>query len=326
MSAALLSARGLRVTHALAPRWPWQRARSLVAVDGLHLDLAAGETLGVVGESGCGKSSLARALVGLDPIAGGAVLLDGRRFGADAGDWRRTRRSIQMVFQDPAESLDPRMSVAELVAEPLRYLDPAPTRTQRQRRVVEMVERVGLAPHHLGRYPHELSGGQCQRVAIARAVVTAPRVLICDEPVSALDVSVRAQIIELLRSLQSEHRLAILFIAHDLAAVRRISHRVMVMYLGRKMEQAPSERLFAAPAHPYTRALLSAVPVPDPEVERGRERMLLSGELPSPLDPPGGCVFRTRCPLAQPVCAEHVPPALRIGDGHEAVCHFAHSS
>lgn len=320
----LLSARQLAVHFSLATDWPWQSAPVLKAVDGVNLDLMAGRTLGVVGESGCGKSTLARALTGLQPVTAGGIEFDGRdvtRMGNDG--WRRLRRDVQMVFQDPLASLNPRMTVGEIVAEPLRHLFPELGRDQRWRQVTTILDKVGLSGRMLNRYPHEFSGGQCQRIGIARALVVEPRVLVCDEPVSALDVSIQAQILDLLASLQAEFNLAILFIAHDLAVVRRICDRVMVMYLGRVMETAAAERLFARPAHPYTRALLSAVPRPDPDHERSRQRILLEGDLPSPADPPSGCVFRSRCPWVQNECAQQVPPLRRVAGEGQAACHFA---
>ena len=326
MSQPLLRVRQLQVHFPLPGDWPWQSGPVLKAVEGVNLDLAAGATLGVVGESGCGKSTLARTIAGLQASTGGAIVFDGQDVtNLDETGWRRLRRDVQVVFQDPLASLNPRMTVAEIVAEPLRHLYPELDKRQRWDRVVAMLERVGLSASQANRYPHEFSGGQCQRIGIARALVVRPRLLICDEPVSALDVSIQAQIIDLLQSLQREFGIAILFIAHDLAVVRQISDRVLVMYLGRVMETAPAARIFERPIHPYTKALLSAVPRPDPDYERRRERIILEGELPSPADPPGGCVFRTRCPWAQGLCAREEPllRGPRDGDGARAACHFA---
>lgn len=310
---ALLQVRDLAVRYRAGGR------KRLVALTGLNLDLEAGETLGVVGESGCGKSTLARALVGLVRPAAGRVLLDGRDIHARAG--RHWRRDIAIVFQDPLASLDPRMTVARIVAEPLRTFEPKLSRTEVDGRVASMLERVGLAAEYLQRYPHELSGGQCQRVAIARALIAGPRLLVCDEAVSALDASVRAQVLALLADLQRELNLAVLFIAHDLAVTRRISRRVLVMYLGRAMELADSASLYQRPRHPYTRALLAAAPVADPARARDR-RAPVTGEPPSPLTPPTGCVFRTRCPYAIARCADAVP-ALREFQGGLVACHRA---
>ena len=321
----LLLVRQLHVYHPLASRWPWQAPMQLKAVEGVNFDLDAGETLGIVGESGCGKSTLARALVGLHPATSGAVILNGINIThLDEDARRRVRREIQLVFQDPLASLDPRMTVGEIVSEPLENLRPELGAEQRSERVREMLERVGLRPEHALRYPHEFSGGQCQRIGIARALVVRPRVLVCDEAVSALDVSIRAQIIELLQDLQRELGLGLVFIAHDLSVVRQISHKVMVMYLGRIMEQAPVEELFARPRHPYTKALLSAVPVPDPQLERNRVRIILEGELPSPAEPPSGCLFRTRCHFAHDRCARDIPNLRQIRPGPSGVaCHYA---
>lgn len=319
----LLSARQLSVHFSLATGWPWQRKPLFKAVDGINLDLFAGVTLGVVGESGCGKSTLARALTGLQSITAGGLEFNGHDItGVGRREWRQLRRDIQMVFQDPLASLNPRMTVGETVAEPLRNLYPELGRQERWQRVTAMLDRVGLSGHMLNRYPHEFSGGQCQRIGIARALVVAPKVLICDEAVSALDVSIQAQILALLASLQAELDLAILFIAHDLAVVKRICERVMVMYVGRMVETASTAQLFAQPGHPYTRALLSAVPRPDPEYERHRQRIRLEGVLPSPMDLPTGCVFRGRCPWAQNQCAIQTPALRQVGDAGRAACHF----
>jgi len=291
----------------------------------MHFDLAACETLGIVGESGCGKSTLARALVGLQPATSGAVLLDGSDVTRlDAAGRRRIRRDIQLVFQDPLASLDPRMTVGQSIAKPLLNLCPELNALERWKRVLSMLKRVGLKPEHAQRYPHEFSGGQCQRIGIARALVVKPRVLVCDEPVSALDMSIRAQIIELLMELQREMGLAMIFIAHDLAVVRQISHKVIVMYLGKVMEQAPVDDLFDQPHHPYTKALISAVPVPDPHIERTRTRIILDGELPSPAEPPSGCLFRTRCHFAHDRCSRDVPNLRLIKLTRSGVaCHYA---
>lgn len=321
----LLLVRQLFVNYPLPARWPWHPPLLLKAVEGVNFDLEPGETLGVVGESGCGKSTLARALVGLHPAASGAVILNGRDIThLDEDARRQVRREIQLVFQDPLASLDPRMTVGEIVSEPLENLCPELNEIERRERVTGMLERVGLRPDHINRYPHEFSGGQCQRIGIARALVVRPKVLVCDEAVSALDVSIRAQIITLLQELQKEMGLGLIFIAHDLAVVRQISHKVMVMYLGRIMEQAPVDDLFARPLHPYTKALMSAVPVPDPHVERSRNRIILDGELPSPADPPSGCLFRTRCHYAHDRCARDVPNLRVIKPSRSgAACHYA---
>ncbi|MBS62978.1 oligopeptide/dipeptide ABC transporter ATP-binding protein [Salinisphaera sp.] len=321
MSEALLRVDDLKVHFEQGGGWFGGAANPLKAVDGVSLDLKPGQTLGLVGESGCGKSTLARALTGMVPVTSGLIMFLGQQVRHDrAASWKALRRDVQMIFQDPLASLDPRMTVGQIVAEPLRHLRPDLSRADRSRRVAAMIERVGLSQAHINRYPHEFSGGQCQRIGIARALVVEPKVLICDEPVSALDVSIQAKIVELLQQLQAEFGIALLFIAHDLAVVRQISDEVMVMYLGRVMERAPSDVLFDTPAHPYTRALLSAVPRPDPTIERSRRRIALPGELPSPADPPSGCVFRTRCPWAQADCGAQTPALRAFGEQTRVAC------
>ncbi|MGI9330518.1 MAG: ABC transporter ATP-binding protein [Gammaproteobacteria bacterium] len=319
----LLTVQDLSVSFRLPPlRWPG-RARELQAVNDISFALAAGETLGVVGESGCGKSTLARAVLRLVPSGTGRVSLLGRELLPLQGEsLRAVRRNLQVVFQDPLASLDPRMTVRDIVAEPLESFQPELDRDSVTARVAELLGRVGLEAAHLNRYPHEFSGGQSQRIGIARALICAPKLVICDEAVSALDVSVQAQIIDLLLDLQQELGLALIFIAHDLAVVRQISHRVLVMYLGRAVEIAAAADLYERPRHPYTRALLQAVPIPDPDLERGRERQLLSGDVPSPLQPPSGCAFRTRCPSADTRCAAE-RPGLRELEGSLVACHHA---
>ena len=325
MSEPLLSVRDLSVSFAVRPRGPrpWSRARTLRAVDGVSFDLAPGETLGIVGESGSGKSTLARALIGTLPASGGQALWQGEDLLAMEPETRhRHRREIQMIFQDPLAALDPRMTAGEIVAEALVTHEPRLSRVETRSRVVAMLERVGLRPEHAQRYPHEFSGGQCQRIGIARALIVRPRLVVCDEPVSALDVSVQAQIINLLADLKRDFGLSLIFIAHDLSVVKHISDRIMVFYLGRVMEYATARDLVRSPRHPYTRALISAAPIPDPPVERRRRAVDLQGELPSPLDPPSGCVFRTRCPIARPACAGERPALQDVGNGHLAACPF----
>jgi oligopeptide transport system ATP-binding protein len=288
------------------------RGAWLRAVDGVSLDLRRGEVIGIVGESGCGKSTLARAIVGLAPITSGSVCwrghetVDGPR--GKSRHMRRLRSEAQMIFQDPLASLDPRMTIERIVAEPLVTYRPGMAQQEIRARVSTLLERVGLGASVLSRYPHEFSGGQCQRIGIARALIAEPKLVICDEPVSALDVSIQAQVVNLLRDLQRELSLSMLFVSHDLAVVQAISTRVLVMYLGRVMEYGECASIYDAPEHPYTRALLSAVPFPDPVLERGRARVLLAGDVPSPIDPPSGCVFRTRCPQAGSACAQTAPP------------------
>ena len=320
MTAPLLSVRDLQVHFKVRDRkaWPWTPASVLKAVDGVSFDLQPGETLGIVGESGCGKSTLARACLNLIPATGGEVTWQGKvlRRDDDAA-WLAARRDIQIIFQDPLASLNPRMTVARIIGEPLRIHRPELSDAQVQEKVLAVMAEVGLTPQQVNRYPHEFSGGQCQRIGIARALILEPKLIICDEPVSALDVSIRAQIVNLLQDLQRRKGLALIFIAHDLAVVKHISDRVLVLYLGKAMELAQGDALYARPGHPYTEALLSAIPIPDPRVERGKVLRLLSGDMPSPIAPPSGCVFRTRCPKAIADCAVAVPP-LRALDVHTA--------
>jgi len=316
----LLAVRQLRV-HYRGRRWlPWRAAPTLRAIDDLNFNLHQGEILGVVGESGSGKSTLARVLVGLQGITAGSVRFQGKELkGLHKRDWRALRRDVQLVFQDPLASLNPRHKIGRSLAEPLKALYPDMSREERRDRVREMLEQVGLDGVDAERYPHEFSGGQCQRIAIARALIVRPKLLICDEPVSALDVSVQAQIVNLLRDLQRRYGLAILFIAHDLAVVRHISDRVLVMYFGKLMEQADRDALFATPRHPYTRALLSAIPGHDAfHGFRARD-----GELPSPYAPPVGCLFVSRCPMADEQCTRRPPHYRRYPDGAVALCHYA---
>ncbi|MCY4473626.1 MAG: ATP-binding cassette domain-containing protein [Kistimonas sp.] len=319
---SLLSVRDLCVEFPLpkARTWPWQPVPRLKAVNKVSFDLDAGHTLGLVGESGCGKSTLARALVGLVPVRSGDICWQGTAL-QDLGKkaFHELRREVQMIFQDPLASLNPRMTIGHIIAEPLRNYEPHLSAHDRKLRVRAVMDRVGLLPNMINRYPHEFSGGQCQRVGIARALILKPRLLVCDEPVSALDVSIQAQIINLLRELQREMGLSLLFIAHDLAVVRYISDTVMVMYLGNTVEMADAESLYSHPAHPYTQALMSAVPVPDPKAAKAAEICMLEGDLPSPVNPPSGCVFRTRCPRAVGACAE-ARPQLRGTERQQAAC------
>ena len=299
----------------------WSGKAPLKAVDGLSFDVYAGETLAVVGESGCGKSTLGRAILQLLAPTSGAVAWLGQTVAHTDESLRAMRRAMQVVFQDPLASLDPRMSAGEIIAEPLRNFHPEFNGTEVFRRVAEMMAKVGLLPAMINRYPHEFSGGQCQRIGIARAMILRPKLVVCDELVSALDVSIRAQVVKLLMALQREMSLAMIFISHDLAVVRQISHRVMVLYLGRVMEMADRDSLYAAPRHPYTQALLTAIPIPDPERERNKPRALVRGDPPSPLAPPSGCVFRTRRSHAVDVCAQETPALENARETHEVACH-----
>jgi oligopeptide transport system ATP-binding protein len=298
-------------------------ARIVRAIDGVSFDLMPGETLGLVGESGCGKSTLGRALLQLiEPSAGRIVWLGRDVLELDREALRQSRRDRQIVFQDPYDSLNPRMTIGEIIAEPLRTFAPDLRGEAMRARVQSMMTKVGLLPQQINRYPHEFSGGQCQRVGIARAMINEPKLIVCDEPVSSLDVSIQAQIVNLLMDLQRETGTAMIFISHNLSIMRHICHRIMVLYLGKVMELADRDEIYRAPRHPYTQALVSAVPLPDPDLEQRRPRILLEGDLPSPIDPPSGCVFRTRCPMAADICTHEVPALEPVASGHIVACHF----
>jgi oligopeptide transport system ATP-binding protein len=299
------------------------RSGAVKAVDGVSFDVYAQETLGLVGESGCGKSTTGNVILRLDKPTEGSVAFDGRdmtQLGRE--ELRQMRRHMQMIFQNPYASLNPRLTVGQIVAEPLRTFEPQMNKRQREERVQELLALVGLNPAFINRYPHEFSGGQQQRIGIARALALEPTFIVCDEPISALDVSIQAQVVNLLRELQEQLGLTYLFISHDLSMVRYISDRIAVMYLGKIAELTDRESLYRNPLHPYTQALLSAVPAPNPREERSREQIILEGDLPSPADPPRGCNFNTRCPLAVERCFVEEPEIREVAPGHWAACHL----
>jgi oligopeptide transport system ATP-binding protein len=292
------------------------------AVDDISFAVTRGETLGLVGESGCGKSTTGRAILQLYKPTGGTVNFLGKELTKlNGGDLRRMRREMQMIFQDPYASLNPRMTVGSIIGEPLEIHNLAKGK-QKQERVQELLRIVGLNPYFANRYPHEFSGGQRQRIGIARALAVQPSFIVCDEPISALDVSIQAQVINLLEELQEQFNLTYLFIAHDLSVVRHISDRVAVMYVGKLVEITTRDLLYERPLHPYTKALLSAVPIPDPAIERKRQRIILTGDVPSPVNPPTGCRFHPRCPFAQDLCREKEPELLEVEPNHHVACHF----
>ena len=308
----------------LSVRFRLNTGQVLQALSEVSFELQAGETLGIVSESGCGKSTLARAILQLVTPAQGEIRWQGKRLNPhDKAGMKAFRRAVQCIFQDPLDALNPRMTVSDILQEPLLALRPELGKAAIRQRAAEGLQAVGLESAMGNRYPHEFSGGQCQRIGIARALSVEPQLILCDEPVSALDVSIQGQIVKLLADLQRDHHLTLLFISHDLSVVRELSDRVLVLYLGRIMEIADAESLYQNPLHPYTRMLLAAIPLPDPQQERARLAKITvgAGELPSPLNPPSGCVFHTRCPQAQAVCREQVPELQAIGNGRQLACH-----
>jgi oligopeptide transport system ATP-binding protein len=317
----LLEIKDLKKTFSIASGL-FARPLVLTALEDINFTIRQGETLGIVGESGCGKSTLGRCILQLLAPDEGQVLWLGQDLTRlPAEEMRKRRQDLQIIFQDPLASLNPRMTVGEIIADPLRTLRPEIDKTERRARVLKTMESVGLLPEMINRYPHEFSGGQAQRIGIARALITEPKLIVCDEPVSALDVSIQAQILNLLADLKDELGLTLIFISHNLSVVRHVSDRILVLYLGRIVELATGDEIYNSPRHPYTRALLTAVPIPDPKLARERNIDALDGEIPSPINPPSGCTFRTRCRFAKPYCAEKRPPLEIIDDGRLVACH-----
>src|SRR5690554_3001063 len=317
----LLEIKDLKKTFSIATRL-FARPLTLTALEDINFTIRQGETLGIVGESGCGKSTLGRCILQLLAPDEGQVLWLGQDLTKlPAEEMRQRRQDLQIIFQDPLASLNPRMTVGEIIADPLRTLRPELNKTERRARVLKTMESVGLLPEMINRYPHEFSGGQAQRIGIARALITEPKLIVCDEPVSALDVSIQAQILNLLSELKDEFGLTLIFISHNLSVVRHVSDRILVLYLGRIVELASGDEIYDDPKHPYTRALLTAVPIPDPRLARARNIDALKGEILSPINPPSGCTFRTRCRFAKPYCAEQRPPLERLENDRLVACH-----
>ena len=323
-SDTIVSVRGLKKHFPIMKGVFRREVGAVRAVDGVSFDIYRGETLGLVGESGSGKSTIGRALLQLEKVTEGTISFNGQELTTmSSSDIRALRPEMQMVFQNPHASLNPRMTVSSIIGEPLIEHRAVPDAQERLAKIEELLALVGLDPTHANRYPHEFSGGQRQRIGIARAIALNPEFIVCDEPIAALDVSIQAQVVNLLERLQNRLELSYLFISHDMSMVRHIADRVAVMYLGRLVELAPVDDLYDAPLHPYTRALHSAVPVPDPVVEATRTRVILEGDVPSPANPPSGCSFHTRCPVAEPSCSESVPEWREIEPNHWVACHFA---
>ncbi len=323
MSEIILSAKNLHVHFPVKRPLPWGEIKQIKAVDGVSFDLFKGETLGLVGESGCGKSTLGRALLQLIPPTSGTVVFEGEELTKRSrASMQKKRRNMQMIFQDPYSSLNPRMTIEDIVAEPLKTFGIAKGNDLRKK-VQDLLARVGMDPRYIRRYPHEFSGGQCQRIGIARALALNPKIIIADEPISALDVSIQAQILNLLEELQKDLGLTYIFIAHDLAAVRHISNRIAVMYLGKIVELSDTENVLQHPKHPYTKALIQAVPIPNPVIEKKRLHVALRGDVPSPIDQPSGCAFHTRCPMMQEICKQETPVLRDGGSSQWVSCHFA---
>lgn len=323
MNKPLLKVEDLKVHFPIQQSGLFSKPLPLKAVDGVSFEVRQGETLGVVGESGCGKSTLGRAILRLIESTEGKVVWMGEDITKlPAAKMRAKRKELQIIFQDPLASLNPRMTIGDIIAEPLASFYPRMSKAERRAKVGEMMKKVGLLPQMINRYPHEFSGGQCQRIGIARAMILQPKLIICDEPVSSLDVSIRAQIVNLLKDLQQEFGMSLVFISHDLSVIRHVSHRILVLYLGKIMELAEGQSLARAPRHPYTQALWSAAPIPDPEIEKNKQHKLIRDDMPSPLNPPSGCVFRTRCPKAKDKCASEVPVLEAKGPEHFVACHF----
>jgi oligopeptide transport system ATP-binding protein len=319
---ALVQVRGLKMHFPIMKGLLQRQVGAIKAVDGLNFDIKQGETLGLVGESGCGKSTTGRAILQLYKPTAGSVLFQGNDLTKLEGEkLRQQRRQMQMIFQDPYASLNPRMTVGNIIGEPLDVHSVGDGKGRRQR-VQDLLQIVGLNPYFINRYPHEFSGGQRQRIGVARALAIEPKFIVCDEPISALDVSIQAQVVNLLEDLQTQFGLTYLFIAHDLSMVRHISNRVAVMYLGRIVELTDRNELYKNPLHPYTQALLSAVPIPDPAAEGRRHRIILTGDVPSPANPPSGCYFSTRCPRVMDICKEVDPEFKDVGGGHFVACHL----